>query len=85
MSLEEIRRHLDQPADSSKSLISNASQLLSNITHLAGVVTLPLAQAASLSQIEFLMLSENRVLVVLVLNDREVQNRIIQLLSLIHI
>ena len=79
LSLEEIRRHLDQPADSSKSLISNASQLLSNITHLAGVVTLPLAQAASLSQIEFLMLSENRVLVVLVLNDREVQNRIIQL------
>ena len=56
-----------------------ASQLLSNITHLAGVVTLPLTQAASLTQIEFLALSENRVLVVLVLNDREVQNRIIQL------
>src|ERR1700685_1026690 len=78
-SLEEIHRHLEMPADSSKSLIATASQLLSNITHLAGVVTLPLAQAASLSQIEFLMLSENRVLVVLVLNDREVQNRIIQL------
>jgi heat-inducible transcriptional repressor len=79
LSLEEIRRQLDLPADSSKSLIATASQLLSNITHLAGVVTLPLAQAASLTQIEFLGLSENRVLVVLVLNDREVQNRIIQL------
>jgi heat-inducible transcriptional repressor len=78
-SLEEIRRHLDLPSDSSKSLVATASQLLSNITHLAGVVTLPLAQAASLTQIEFLSLSENRVLVVLVLNDREVQNRIIQL------
>ena len=78
-SLEEIRRHLDMPADSSKSLVAAASQLLSNITHLAGVVTLPLAQAAALTQIEFLALSENRVLVVLVLNDREVQNRIIQL------
>jgi heat-inducible transcriptional repressor len=79
LSLEEIRRQLDLPSDSSKSLVATASQLLSNITHLAGVVTLPLAQAASLSQIEFLALSENRVLVVLVLNDREVQNRVIQL------
>ncbi len=42
-------------------------------------MTLPLAQAAQLSQIEFVALSENRVLVVLVYNDREVQNRIIQL------
>src|SRR5579863_2224985 len=79
LSLEEIHRHLDMPADSSKSLVAAASQLLSNITQLAGVVTLPLSQAASLTQIEFLALSENRVLVVLVLNDREVQNRIIQL------
>src|SRR5580658_1511790 len=78
-SLEEIRRQLDTPQDSSKALIAAASHLLSNITHLAGVVTLPLAQAAVLTQIEFLGLSENRVLVVLVLNDREVQNRIIQL------
>jgi heat-inducible transcriptional repressor len=78
-SLEEIHRHLEMPADSSKSLIAAASQLLSNITHLAGVVTLPLAQAAALTQIEFLALSENRVLVVLVFDDREVQNRIIQL------
>jgi heat-inducible transcriptional repressor len=78
-SLEEIHRHLDMPADSSKSLVAAASQLLSNITHLAGVVTLPLAQAAALTQIEFLALSENRVLVVLVFDDREVQNRIIQL------
>ncbi len=78
-SLEEIHRHLEMPVDSSKSLVAAASQLLSNITHLAGVVTLPLAQAASLTQIEFLSLSENRVLVVLVFDDREVQNRIIQL------
>src|SRR6185437_83619 len=55
------------------------SQLLSNITHLAGVVTLPPAQVSVLTHIEFLPLSENRLLVVLVLDDREVQNRIIQL------
>jgi len=78
-SLEEIRRQLDLPSDSSKSLAASASQLLSNITHLAGVVTLPPAQVSVLTHIEFLPLSENRVLVVLVLDDREVQNRIIQL------
>lgn len=78
-SVEDIRRQLDLPADSSKSLIATASQLLSNITHLAGVVTLPLTQASALTHLEFLPLSENRVLVVLVLDDREVQNRIIQL------
>jgi heat-inducible transcriptional repressor len=78
-SVEEIRRHLDLPAESGKSLAAAASQVLSNITHLAGVVTLPLAQVSVLTQIEFLPLSENRVLVVLVLDNREVQNRIVQL------
>ena len=43
------------------------------------MVTLPRTQQASVTQIEFVGLSENRVLVVLVFNDREVQNRIIQL------
>jgi heat-inducible transcriptional repressor len=78
-SLEEIRRQLNLPGDSSKNLVAAASQLLSNITHLAGVVTMPLTQSAVLTQIEFLGLSENRVLVVLVLDDREVQNRIVHL------
>ncbi len=43
------------------------------------MVTLPRTRQASITQIEFVALSENRVLVVLVFNDREVQNRIIQL------
>jgi heat-inducible transcriptional repressor len=76
----EIRRQLDTKRDNnSKALIAAASQLLSSVTHLAGVVTLPRTQQASISQIEFVGLSENRVLVVLVFNDREVQNRIFQL------
>ncbi len=79
----EIRRQFDrqfeQVQDGSKALVAAASQLLSSVTQLAGVVTLPRAQQASVTQIEFVALSENRVLVVLVFNDREVQNRIIQL------
>ena len=76
----EMRRQFDtNRPESSKDLIATASQFLSGITQLAGVVTLPRSQQASITQIEFVGLAENRVLVVLVFNDREVQNRIIQL------
>ena len=75
----ELRRQLDASRDDSKALVAAASQLLSSVTRLAGVVTLPRTQQASITQIEFVGLSDNRALVVLVFNDREVQNRIIQL------
>ena len=75
----EFRRQLDAARDDSKALVAAASQLLSNVTRLAGVVTLPRTQQASITQIEFVGLSDNRALVILVFNDREVQNRVIQL------
>lgn len=77
--LSEIRRQFDAHRDSPKSLMTAASQLLSNITQLAGVVTLPRAKAASITQVEFIALSEQRVLVILVFGGNEVQNRIIQM------
>jgi heat-inducible transcriptional repressor len=76
--VSEIRRHFETNQDN-KALVAAASQLLSSVTRLAGVVTLPRTQTASITQIEFVGLSENRVLAVLVFNDREVQNRIIHL------
>lgn len=60
-----------------KELVESASQLLSRITAQAGLVTLPQPQRVTLRQIEFLPLSDNRVLVILVINEREVQNRVI--------
>jgi len=51
--------------------------MLSAITSMAGVVTIPRGQKSILRQIEFLALSDHRVLVILVINDREVQNRIL--------
>ena len=75
----EMRRHFEASRDNSTELIATVSQLLSSATQLAGVVTLPRSRQASVTQMEFVGLSENRVLVVLVFNDREVQNRIIQL------
>ncbi|MFM1887592.1 MAG: hypothetical protein RL026_2749 [Pseudomonadota bacterium] len=74
----EIRQRLG-PGDDPRALVAAASRLLSSITQMAGLVTLPNTQSASVTQIEFLPLSENRVLAILVFDDREVQNRILHL------
>jgi heat-inducible transcriptional repressor len=73
-----LRRQLDAAQDGPKSLVAAASQMLSRVTQLAGVVTMPRAQQAAISHIEFLGLSDNRLLVILVLDGREVQNRVVQ-------
>jgi heat-inducible transcriptional repressor len=62
---------------SAAELVQSASSLLSSITAQAGLVTVPRQEARQLRQVEFLPLSGNRVLVILVVNEREVQNRII--------
>ena len=72
-----VEQELDAAADP-ESLVESASALLSQITHLAGIVMLPRHERVTLRQIEFLPLSENRVLAILVINEREVQNRIIR-------
>jgi heat-inducible transcriptional repressor len=74
-----IQTRLVEHADDPKALVAAASQMLSSVTRLAGVVTLPRQSHAALSQIEFMPLSDNRVLAILVVNGREVQNRILQL------
>ena len=51
--------------------------MLSRVTHMAGLVTVPRPEQLSLRQVEFLPLSGKRVLAILVVNDREVQNRVI--------
>ena len=76
---EEIETSFAEPVDSSQELVTNASKLLSQVTHLAGVVTMPRSTHAQLRQIEFLPLSGNRVLAIIVVNSREVQNRILNL------
>ncbi len=60
------------------SLLHSVSNLLSSLSDMAGVVTVPRRDSASLRQIEFLPLSAQRVLAILVINQREVQNRIIE-------
>ncbi|CAG4883387.1 Heat-inducible transcription repressor HrcA [Georgfuchsia toluolica] len=58
-------------------VLSQASQLLSQLTQFAGVVIAPRRQTPLVRQIEFLRLSERRVLLIIVTDDGEVQNRIL--------
>jgi len=58
-------------------LIANASQLLSSLTHFAGIVMAPRRNTPKIRQIEFLSLSEKRILLIIVTHDGDVQNRIL--------
>ena len=76
LEVERLRQQID-PDQDIPDLLSKISSLLSEVTRLAGVVTLPRRERLQLRHVEFLSLSERRVLVILVVNNREVQNRII--------
>lgn len=74
--VEKLRKEMGID-DSSKGLISKASSMLSGMTKMAGVVTIPRRESIILRHIEFLPLTSNRILVILVVNEQEVQNRVI--------
>ena len=62
-----------------QSLIESASDLLSQVTHMTGLVRVPRRDEETVfQQIEFISLSSNRVLVILVTKDGQVLNRVIQ-------
>ena len=65
------------PADNPQRAIQSASQLLSQLTQFAGVVMTPRRRALSFRQIEFLRLSAKRVLLIVVTQDGDVQNRVL--------
>ena len=71
-----IAAQLEAETDTS-TLLENASNMLSGLTRMAGVVMLPFKKQEALRQIEFLPLSDNRVLAILVVNECDVQNRVI--------
>ena len=75
--IRRIQEQIRGESDNTDGLVGAVSSMLSDFTSMAGVVSVPRAPTVTLRQIEFLPLSENRVLVILVVNDREVQNRIL--------
>lgn len=58
-------------------VLSHASQMVSELTHFAGVVVAPRRQAPKIRQIEFLSLTETRILLIIVTSEGEVQNRLL--------
>lgn len=78
ISAAELREQLQLDADDApENLVESVSSFLSGFTSMAGVVTLPRREVSKLRYIEFLPLGDQRVLVILVVNDHEVQNRVI--------
>jgi heat-inducible transcriptional repressor len=62
--------------DNPQRVIQSASQLLSQLTQFAGVVMTP-RRAVTFKHVEFLKLSEKRILLIVVTPDGDVQNRIL--------
>jgi heat-inducible transcriptional repressor len=61
----------------SSDLIHSAGDILSRVTHLAGIVSLSHTAPAEVRHIEFMKLSDRRVLVILVINKDDVHNKVI--------
>jgi len=76
---EEIQRMAEEMdvVNNTRNLMQRTSSMLSDITHLASVVMLPRIEQSTLNQVEFVSLSDNRILVIFVMSDNEIQNRII--------
>ena len=60
-----------------KSILTGATEMLSQITSFAGIVSIPGKSRAHIRQIEFLRLSRQRVLAILITEDGQVQNKIL--------
>jgi heat-inducible transcriptional repressor len=75
--LTHLRQEL-APGAGTQSLLSNASELVSAMTHFVGVVSVPKREQLAFKRLEFVPLDAQRVLAVLVFADNEIQNRILQ-------
>jgi len=72
---QQFGSHILAP-DQPQKVISNAANLLSNLSQFVGVVIAP-RRTSAFRHMEFLRLSERRVLVIIVSPDGDVQNRVI--------
>jgi heat-inducible transcriptional repressor len=77
--IRRLQAEMDAVRSGDGDVVGSASALLSSLTRMAGVVTVPRRTQASLRQIEFLPLSDHRILAILVIDEKEVQNRILQM------
>ena len=75
--IERLRGEL-AGADLPHDLAESASRLLSGITHMAGVVMMPRQERVTIRELQFVPLSERRLLAILVTSQGEVLNRVVE-------
>lgn len=75
--LDQLHASLLSGTDGPGDVLNKASRLLSDVTRMAGVVTLPRRETIALRHIEFLPMSSSRILVIFVTDDQDVHNKII--------
>ena len=75
--LEHLKHSLN-PEQETNTILGKASSVLSEITRMASLVQIPSKPFQKLEHIDFVPLSDNRLLVVLVLQNEEIQNRVIR-------
>jgi len=73
--VRELEHHIHP--DEPRRVLSAASSLLSELTSFAGIVAAPRREATKIRQIEFVSLSDTRVLLIIVTMGGDVQNRIL--------
>ena len=75
--LREDYREVFSGISDPRSILTSATEMLSQITSFAGVVSTPSKTGSEFRQIEFLKLSQDRVLAILITTDGQVQNRVL--------
>ena len=73
--IQQLKNGLSSPNPSE--LIASAADMLSQLTQFAGLVMIPKRKRIAFKHLEFLPLSDKRILVIIVTSDGNVQNRII--------
>jgi heat-inducible transcriptional repressor len=76
LSLDSATNEATLPPDQPQRVIANAAQLLSSLSSFVGVVTAP-RKPSVFHHIEFMRLSEKRLLLIIVTPEGDVQNRIL--------
>lgn len=75
--LARLKQDFEDAGGDPQGIALSASNIISTVTSLAGVVTVPRRSHRQLHQIEFLPMSDRRILAILVVNDKEVHNKIL--------
>lgn len=73
--VQQLKSGLSSP--NPNELINNAADMLSQLTRFAGVVLTPKRKRVAFKHLEFLALSDKKLLVIIVTQDGNVQNRIL--------